>query len=67
MATKRVNADGSPKPFQVSERAAARHVVRALRREPANLCFPWTISVVVKLLRRLPPSASGPLLRRLAK
>jgi short-subunit dehydrogenase len=66
VATERVNADGLPKPLQISERAAARHVVRALEREPANLCFPWTMSMVVKLLRGLPPSATGPLLRRLA-
>jgi NAD(P)-dependent dehydrogenase (short-subunit alcohol dehydrogenase family) len=32
VATARANADGLPKPFQISEKAAARHVIRALRR-----------------------------------
>jgi short-subunit dehydrogenase len=67
VATERVKADGLPKPFQVSQRAAARHVVRALEREPANVCFPWQMATVVKLLRGLPPRMSGALLRRLAK
>jgi short-subunit dehydrogenase len=66
VATARVSADGLPKPFQVSEKAAARHVVRALRREPANMSFPWTTSALVRLLRALPAPLSGAVLRKLA-
>jgi short-subunit dehydrogenase len=66
VATARVNADGLPKPFQISEEAAARHVLSALRREPANMSFPWTMSALVRLLRALPAPASGAVLRKLA-
>jgi NAD(P)-dependent dehydrogenase (short-subunit alcohol dehydrogenase family) len=51
----------------ISEKHAARHVVRALRREPANAAFPWTAATLVRLLRVLPASVSGALLRKLAR
>jgi short-subunit dehydrogenase len=66
VATARVNADGLPKPFQISEEAAARHVLSALRREPANMSFPWRMSALVRLLRALPAPVSGAVLRKLA-
>ncbi|RSM43779.1 KR domain-containing protein [Amycolatopsis balhimycina DSM 5908] len=66
VATARVSADGLPKPFQISEKQAARHVVRALRREPADASFPWTTSALIQLLRALPAGVSGALLRKLA-
>ncbi|MGW3961433.1 SDR family NAD(P)-dependent oxidoreductase [Amycolatopsis sp. NPDC005003] len=66
VATARVRADGLPKPFQISERQAARHVVRALRREPAHAAFPWTTSALVRVLRALPAPVSGAVLRKLA-
>jgi hypothetical protein len=66
VATDRVNRDGLPKPFQITERQAARHVVRALEREPANVSFPWSTAAMVRLLRILPTQASGAVLRRLA-
>jgi short-subunit dehydrogenase len=67
VATARVSADGLPKPFQISERRAARHVVRALRREPADAAFPWPTATLVRLLRALPARVSGVLLRKLAR
>ncbi len=67
VATARVGDDGLPKPFQISEKQAARHVVRALRREPADAPFPWTTSALVRLLRALPTPVSGALLRKLAR
>ncbi|MEV6449457.1 SDR family NAD(P)-dependent oxidoreductase [Amycolatopsis sp. NPDC051716] len=67
VATARVNADGLPKPFQISEKTAARHVIRALRREPADASFPWTTSALVRVLRAVPVSVSGPVLRKLAR
>jgi short-subunit dehydrogenase len=66
VATERVNQDGLPKPFQITGREAARHVVRALEREPANVSFPWTLAAMVRLLRILPPPVSAAVLRRLA-
>lgn len=66
VATARVRADGLPKPFMISEERAARHVVRALRREPADAAFPWPASALVRLLRALPAPVSGAVLRKLA-
>jgi NAD(P)-dependent dehydrogenase (short-subunit alcohol dehydrogenase family) len=66
VATDRVNADGLPKPFQVSTERAARSVIRALEREPAQACFPWTTTALVRTLNALPVSVSGVVLRRLA-
>ncbi len=67
VATARVHADGLPKPLQISEKAAARHVIWALRREPADASFPWTTSALVRVLRAVPVSVSGPVLRKLAR
>lgn len=66
VATARVSGDGLPKPFEISEKQAARHVVRALRREPADAAFPWPTSALVRLLRALPVPVSGAVLRKLA-
>lgn len=66
VATDRVGADGLPKPFQVSQNRAARHVVRALEREPAQAYFPWTTTTLVRTLRTLPTPLSALILRKLA-
>lgn len=66
VATDRVDADGLPKPFQVSTERAARHVVRALEKEPAQAYFPWATTALVRTLRALPTSVSSAVLRRLA-
>ncbi|MEH0530162.1 SDR family NAD(P)-dependent oxidoreductase [Streptomyces stelliscabiei] len=44
----------------------ARHVVRALEREPAQAYFPWPTAALVRTLRTLPASVSAAVLRRLA-
>ncbi|WP_405609478.1 SDR family NAD(P)-dependent oxidoreductase [Streptomyces sp. NBC_00076] len=66
VATDRVNADSLPKPFQVSTERAARHVVRALEREPAQAYFPWATTALVRTLSVLPTSVSSAVLRSLA-
>ncbi|WP_405774952.1 SDR family NAD(P)-dependent oxidoreductase [Streptomyces sp. NBC_01538] len=66
VGTDRVEADGLPKPFQVSQERAARYVVRALEREPAQACFPWQTAALVRALRTLPAPVSDRVLRRLA-
>ncbi|MFI9169225.1 SDR family NAD(P)-dependent oxidoreductase [Streptomyces lincolnensis] len=66
VATERVSTDGLPKPFQISQERAARYVVRALEREPAQAYFPWTTATLVRALRVLPTPASSLILRRLA-
>ncbi|MCX4767888.1 SDR family NAD(P)-dependent oxidoreductase [Streptomyces sp. NBC_01275] len=66
VATDRIRGDGLPKPFQVSQERAARHVVRALEREPAQAYFPWPAAALVRTLRTLPTPVSSLVLRRLA-
>ncbi|MFF4259596.1 SDR family NAD(P)-dependent oxidoreductase [Streptomyces sp. NPDC001663] len=66
VATDRVGADGLPKPFQISQERAARYVIRALEREPANSHFPWTTATLVRALRILPASMSSLALRAMA-
>ncbi|KUO18117.1 SDR family NAD(P)-dependent oxidoreductase [Streptomyces dysideae] len=66
VATDRVNADSLPKPFQVSTERAARHVIRALEKEPPQAYFPWATSALVRTLRALPTSVSSAILRSLA-
>jgi NAD(P)-dependent dehydrogenase (short-subunit alcohol dehydrogenase family) len=66
VGTDRVDGDGLPKPFQVSQERAARYVVRALEREPAQACFPWQTTALVRTLRALPVPVSDRVLRLLA-
>lgn len=66
VATDRVNADSLPKPFQVSTERAARHVIRALEREPAQAYFPWATTTLVRTLSVLPTAVSSAVLRSLA-
>ncbi|WP_416966839.1 SDR family NAD(P)-dependent oxidoreductase [Streptomyces sp. 4F14] len=66
VATDRIDGDGLPKPFQISQERAARYVVRALEREPAQAYFPWPTAALVRTLRVLPTPVSSVVLRRLA-
>ncbi|WP_151477482.1 SDR family NAD(P)-dependent oxidoreductase [Streptomyces albicerus] len=66
VATERISGDGLPKPFQISQERAARHVVRALEREPAQAYFPWPTAALVRTLRALPTPFSTLVLRKLA-
>ncbi|WP_329267761.1 SDR family NAD(P)-dependent oxidoreductase [Streptomyces sp. NBC_01451] len=66
VGTDRVDADGLPKPFQVSQERAAQYVVHALEREPAQACFPWRTTALVRTLRALPTPVSDRVLRLLA-
>ncbi|WP_217238472.1 SDR family oxidoreductase [Streptomyces sp. AC555_RSS877] len=66
VATERISEDGLPKPFQISQEQAARHVVRALEKEPAQAYFPWPTAALARTLRALPTPVSAVLLRKLA-
>jgi NAD(P)-dependent dehydrogenase (short-subunit alcohol dehydrogenase family) len=66
VATERISGDGLPKPFQISQERAARYVVRALEREPAQAYFPWPTAALVRTLRTLPTPVSSLVLRKLA-
>ncbi|MER5447083.1 SDR family NAD(P)-dependent oxidoreductase [Streptomyces sp. NPDC002764] len=66
VATQRISEDGLPKPFEISEERGARHVVRALEREPAQAYFPWPTAALVRTLRALPTPLASLILRQLA-
>jgi short-subunit dehydrogenase len=66
VATERISGDDLPKPFQVSQERAARYVVRAMEKEPAQAYFPWTTTTLVRTLRALPEPVSSRILRKLA-
>jgi short-subunit dehydrogenase len=66
VATERISGDGLPKPFQISQEQAARYVVRALEKEPAQAYFPWPTAALVRTLRALPTPVSAAVLRKLA-
>ncbi|MFD8718583.1 SDR family NAD(P)-dependent oxidoreductase [Streptomyces sp. NPDC059629] len=64
LAAERVGGDGLPKPFQISQERAARYVVRALEKEPAQAYFPWPTAALVRTLPALPTPVSAAVLRR---
>ncbi|MFE7973110.1 SDR family NAD(P)-dependent oxidoreductase [Streptomyces shenzhenensis] len=66
VATERISGDGLPKPFQISQERAARYVVHALEKEPAQAYFPWPTAALVHTLRALPTPLSSLVLRKLA-
>ncbi|MGI5442937.1 SDR family NAD(P)-dependent oxidoreductase [Streptomyces shenzhenensis] len=66
VATERISGDGLPKPFQISQERAARYVVHALEKEPAQAYFPWPTAALVHTLRALPTPVSSLVLRKLA-
>ncbi|OUS40186.1 short-chain dehydrogenase [Oleispira antarctica] len=65
IATERVKADGIPSPFQISELAAAKHVIRALEKETADYLFPFITASLVRLARMLPKPLTNKLLAKL--
>lgn len=65
VATERTSGDGLPKPFEISLERAARHLVSALEREPAQAYFPWPTAALVRTLRALPTPVSSLVLRKL--
>lgn len=66
VATTRISEDGLPKPFEISEERGARHVIRALEKEPAQAHFPWPTATLVRTLRTLPTPLASLILRKLA-
>lgn len=50
----------------IGQHRAARHVIRAPEREPAQAYFPWATTALVRTLSVLPASVSSAALRGLA-
>lgn len=63
VATERRAGHDLPSPLEISEDAAAAHIVRALRRGRADHLFPAPMAWLIRLLLILPKPISGRLLR----
>ncbi len=64
VATERVQGDGIPSPFEISELNAAKHVIRALEKEKADYLFPFMTASLIRLARILPKSLTKKLLAK---
>lgn len=54
VATEATRADGMPAPLEISEEAAAEHMIYAIRREKKNYMFPWMMRWLVRIALLLP-------------
>ncbi|WP_299732538.1 SDR family NAD(P)-dependent oxidoreductase [uncultured Endozoicomonas sp.] len=64
VATERVAEDGIPAPFEISETVAARHIIKAMKRERADYLFPFITGSLIRLALLLPKSITGYLLSK---
>lgn len=64
VATEATANDGMPAPLELSEAQAVGHIVHALRREPLDYLFPFSMRWLVRLALLLPKRWSTHILRR---
>ena len=64
VATERVAEDGIPAPFEISEKVAAGHIVKAMERERADYLFPFITGSLIRLALILPKPVTGFLLSK---
>ncbi|MFC3685581.1 SDR family NAD(P)-dependent oxidoreductase [Hydrogenophaga luteola] len=64
VATEATANDGMPAPLALSEAQAVDHIVRALRREPLDHLFPFSMAWLVRLALLLPKRWTTRILRR---
>ena len=65
VATDRVQQDGIPAPFEISEVAAAKHIIYAIEKEKSDYAFPFITASLVKLARVLPKAITAKILIKL--
>ena len=65
VATDRVQQDGIPSPFEISEAAAAKHIIYAIEKEKSDYAFPFMTASLVKLARILPKALTARILVKL--
>ncbi len=65
MATDRIAGDGIPHPFQIPVEKAADHIVRGMEAESADVMFPLSLKLLIKLALILPKPVVGVLLRKM--
>ena len=59
VATERVADDGIPAPFEISEKVAAGHIVKAMTNERADYLFPLVTGSLIRLALILPKRLTG--------
>lgn len=59
IATERVAADGIPAPMEISEQAAAEHIIYAMETEKRDYLFPVSMRWLIRLARVLPKPVVG--------
>lgn len=59
VATERVADDGIPAPFEISEQAAAGHIIKAMTKERADYLFPLVTGSLIRLALILPKRMTG--------
>jgi NADP-dependent 3-hydroxy acid dehydrogenase YdfG len=59
VATDRVAADGIPAPLEISEQAAAKHIIYAMEKEKRDYLFPPSMRWLIRLARVLPKPIVG--------
>jgi NADP-dependent 3-hydroxy acid dehydrogenase YdfG len=64
VATERVANDGIPAPFEISEAAAAKHIIKGIERGRPDYLFPFVMKLLTRLAGMLPKSLTGYLLLR---
>jgi short-subunit dehydrogenase len=64
VASERVAEDGIPAPFEISEQAAAGHIIKAMTKERADYLFPLVTGCLIQLALILPKSITGFLLSK---
>lgn len=64
VATERVADDGIPAPFEISEQAAAAHIIKAIRKEKADYLFPRVTAGLIRLALILPKPVTAFLLSK---
>ena len=64
VATKRVSKDGIPSPFEISEIAAAQHIIHAISRQKPDYLFPFVTGLLIRLALFLPKPLTNYLLAK---
>jgi NAD(P)-dependent dehydrogenase (short-subunit alcohol dehydrogenase family) len=59
IATQRVASDGIPAPLEISEQAAAKHIIYAMEKEKRDYLFPSSMRWLIRLARILPKPVVG--------
>lgn len=67
VATNRVQGDGIPTPLEISEIAAAKHIIYAIEKEKSDYAFPFVTASLVRLARILPKAVTNRILAKLIK